>query len=663
MCRTTVRRRPKLGILFVAAATAATILSPPASATPDQFQQLALVREAGDGRQLIFLWDTSEQGLGYLVDLAGRDAIQPAWSPDGQTLAFAAQTEPGGPFALYTVRPGAPNQFPVPNQDLEQLTFPFDADQPSEGDFSPAWSPDGQWIAFARTIDGTSKIFYRHVDLVAEDRLTSDPWSYEVEPSWMPDSTTVVFANRSLEPGPDDDLNSPAFRFHIAAKSVLDGGFGFATAVAAESGVDLRTPDVAPDGSAIAATATFVDFGFTMSAIAPLPPTGFVHYRAFDGAGNPDWSPDGGLIAADVGADFDFVVFTGPSGSVGGAQGSDAAWRPHEHVSPSIVIAPRVDEEGWLASPGVTVTAADEMSGVSLVECDLDGARILHEGFGDRLPLPSTVVTKAFVDGPEGSRTLVCWATDGSGNVTSASADLMVDFDAPRIGTPTFPSIVRFGEPVRVTAPFTEDGSGIEAAYLYLRSDPYFFESRMEEAGGELVGEAQPRVGVYEVIVAATDLRGQEGLGISPDRVVVFDPSAGSATGSGSIVPGGWTSDAGDALPEIDGVTKASFSFGAEYRSDSAETPSGSLNVSYGSRFKLKSTGLVWFVRNGSSALFQGTAEIHGRPGTFLFQVEVTDAVDDRFELRVWPAGAQPFADRPAFQATGDVGGQIHIRA
>jgi Tol biopolymer transport system component len=38
-----------------------------------------------------------------LIDLgSGRDAINPAWSWDGTKIAFAGQTSPGGPFAIYT---------------------------------------------------------------------------------------------------------------------------------------------------------------------------------------------------------------------------------------------------------------------------------------------------------------------------------------------------------------------------------------------------------------------------------------------------------------------------------------------------------------------------------------------------------------------------------
>ena len=149
--------------------------------------------------------------------------------------------------------------------------------------------------------------------------------------------------------------------------------------------------------------------------------------------------------------------------------------------------------------------------------------------------------------------------------------------------------------------------------------------------------------------------------------VVVSLSSAGSVNGTGWIVPGGPTSDIYDSLPQgLDGKTKASFSFKAQYKNATSTTPTGFFNMSYGSQFKLQSESLDWLVVTGSEAVIQGTATIKDMPGTFLFQVALMDGASagttDRLELRVWPAGSDPFRDTPQFQATGDAGGQIQIQ-
>jgi len=150
------------------------------------------------------------------------------------------------------------------------------------------------------------------------------------------------------------------------------------------------------------------------------------------------------------------------------------------------------------------------------------------------------------------------------------------------------------------------------------------------------------------------------------DFLVVYDPSAGSVSGTGWVIPGGSTSDIGDyLLPWVDGKTKASFSFKAEYRSATSTTPSGFFNLSYGSEFKLRSEGLDWLLIDPSTAQLQGTATIKGLSGTYVFQAIVQDGAPiggpDRLELRVWPLGADTFHDGPRFQATGDAGGNIQI--
>ena len=47
---------------------------------------------------------------------------------------------------------------------------------------------------------------------------------------------------------------------------------------------------------------------------------------------------------------------------------------------------------------------------------------------------------------------------------------------------------------------------------------------------------------------------------------VSYDPNGPFATGGGSIVPGGSSSDGGDLLPGIDGTSKANFGFVVKYK-------------------------------------------------------------------------------------------------
>ena len=167
--------------------------------------------------------------------------------------------------------------------------------------------------------------------------------------------------------------------------------------------------------------------------------------------------------------------------------------------------------------------------------------------------------------------------------------------------------------------------------------------------------------GIYIVGVRSTD--GHAWSDTATEVLVVYDPKAGSVNGDGRIVPGGQTSDPGDALPGLDGVAPASFKFDIAYKKATSSTPGGDLTFDYRSpAFRLRSTAVRWLIVDASNvAVFEGTAKIGGQRHTF--RVEVTDAATDRFELRVWAPGDDPNHDRPIHQATGDLSqGRVRIR-
>lgn len=67
------------------------------------------------------------------------------------------------------------------------------------------------------------------------------------------------------------------------------------------------------------------------------------------------------------------------------------------------------------------------------------------------------------------------------------------------------------------------------------------------------------------------------------------------------MCPGARPRTSNDYLPGgLDGITKASFGFKAQYKSATSTTPTGFFNLSYGTQFKLQSDGLDWFVVGAS---------------------------------------------------------------
>ena len=105
-----------------------------------------------------------------------------AWSPDGKRLAFTIQI-----LGMRNI-PGVLNDIYVVNitgENLQQLT-----DHPAR-DVYPAWSPDGQWIAFQSDRDGEMAIYLMEADGANPKWLANGR-----RPEWSPDSQQIAFVSR-----------------------------------------------------------------------------------------------------------------------------------------------------------------------------------------------------------------------------------------------------------------------------------------------------------------------------------------------------------------------------------------------------------------------------------------------------------------------------------
>jgi hypothetical protein len=172
-------------------------------------------------------------------------------------------------------------------------------------------------------------------------------------------------------------------------------------------------------------------------------------------------------------------------------------------------------------------------------------------------------------------------------------------------------------------------------------------------------------VGVHAVYVRGQDRAGNWG-DPTPAYLVVYDRSAGFATGGGWIIPG---TEPGDLLPGITGQHKANFGFVVKYKKG-ATTPDGQLEFHYRvGDFNLHSTEMHWMAVNSNWAKFQGDATINLHPDElFYFRVDARDAnlnggsQADRFIIKIWYDDQDPDVDDPVYRASGDLmGGNIII--
>ena len=125
------------------------------------------------------LYQASPLGSGGFVLVSPglvRVATDPAWSPDGSTIAFGCELSAGGPSQICTVMADGGS---------------FRAVTPG-GDLHPSWSPDGSRIVFSTSRFGGREIVTIRPD--GTDLKRFNPIVSGWSPSWTPDGR-IVFAN------------------------------------------------------------------------------------------------------------------------------------------------------------------------------------------------------------------------------------------------------------------------------------------------------------------------------------------------------------------------------------------------------------------------------------------------------------------------------------
>ena len=103
------------------------------------------------------------------------------WSPDGKRLTFYAASVTEGVGQVCIV-------------DVDGSNLTVVVAEPPGYHVEPAWSPDGEWIAFRSIREGNHEIYIVHPDGTSETNLTNHP-DMDIEPDWSPDSQWIVFAS------------------------------------------------------------------------------------------------------------------------------------------------------------------------------------------------------------------------------------------------------------------------------------------------------------------------------------------------------------------------------------------------------------------------------------------------------------------------------------
>ena len=148
----------------------------------------------GSGRQLI------DQLTGYIY--------APAWSVDGQVLAYSKQAARQHPkIYIYDAKSGSHNL--VVNAEGSNL--------------SPSFSPDGKKLLYSSTVGGNADIYEMQLSDGSTKQLTTLP-STEVQPSYASDGQSFVYTSDKVRAG-----RPSIYRYNFAtANTVLISTGGYA---------------------------------------------------------------------------------------------------------------------------------------------------------------------------------------------------------------------------------------------------------------------------------------------------------------------------------------------------------------------------------------------------------------------------------------------------
>jgi len=167
--------------------TSTPTITPTPTATPagGGYGEMAFVSYRSENIPQVFILNMTDNQVRQVTSMEN-GACQPDWSPDGMRLVFVSpcpvknEKTPVSLTGLYIINADGTDLVPI--------------DTGAGGDFDPAWSPDGNRIAFASLREGHSQIHILNLVDLSITLITSNPFDVVARmPAWSPSGEEIAY--------------------------------------------------------------------------------------------------------------------------------------------------------------------------------------------------------------------------------------------------------------------------------------------------------------------------------------------------------------------------------------------------------------------------------------------------------------------------------------